>query len=512
MIWKKTVHVDGKWNVNIEILRGQEPAEKIFSALRPHGVPYIERRKIFDQAVKDGVPFSTEFAQLFSKKVVLEDDSFAGTFTMYDDGNEPVDALYNFAQSNFIEKHFDQIAQALLPKLCELAICRRHRPVVWRNVIKNDDDKELGTLELLQGDEPIDIIDNFFQQSPVGIGSNQNAFRQKLLEVVCKSITCSRTLPIVYRKTVDGENRKPLGEMKVYEGEEVIDAAVRFIRGLTLSIDEIALKNHFFGEACAIKRVKCTRNVAIVFEKSFRKEDGSQINTLTIYENEIPADKVYRWCQDNNLSMGYFENIMNVVCDSDMVICNRRDPVSLSIPINGPDGEFVNTFELKVGQEPVDALYGFFAANGLFKKKWDFYGVFQQICVMKNVECKRQKAVKHFDGNFTMGGVAVGQLVVWEDQEVVDVLYSIRQHHNLTEEHQMTSFIEICKKPEVLCERTRAVVFKKTEITKLDYEKFGNETCKRQFVGLKFRTSFHNMPFGSSLAEFLKRESSKSVC
>ena len=62
-----------------------------------------------------------------------------------------------------------------------------------------------------------------------------------------------------------------------------------------------------------------------------------------------------------------------------------------------------------------------------------------------------------------------------------------------------------------MCGRTQAVVFQKTEITKLDYEKFGNETCKRQFVGVKFRSGFVNLPFGSKMAEWLNEDSVKSV-
>ena len=130
----------------------------------------------------------------------------------------------------------------------------------------------------------------------------------------------------------------------------------------------------------------------------------------------------------------------------------------------------------------------------------------KQICAKPDVDCRRLKAVKYFHQNFTMGGHSIGQLVVWEDEEIVDVLYDLRQRHNLTSEDQEIKFNEICRVPEVVCARTRAVVFRKADITKLDYVKFGNETCKRQFVGFKFRSSFVSLPFGGKLAEWLKED------
>jgi hypothetical protein len=156
-------------------------------------------------------------------------------------------------------------------------------------------------------------------------------------------------------------------------------------------------------------------------------------------------------------------------------------------------------------------MYKFFAKNGLFKKKWDFDGIMSQICAKPNVPCRRQVPLKYLDRNFTMGGIEMGQVEIWGQQEVVDVLYGLRQQYNLTEADQVEKFSEICHNDAVYCERTKAIVYRKSEITKLDFEKFGNETCKRQFVGVKFTSSFINMPLGGQLSAFLKKDSSKAV-
>ena len=167
--------------------------------------------------------------------------------------------------------------------------------------------------------------------------------------------------------------------------------------------------------------------------------------------------------------------------------------------------------ELKHGNEPADDIFAFFATNGLFKKNWDFRGMVKQICARPSVKCNREKAVKYFDNNFSMGNKVLGKLVIWEDEEVVDVLYNIRKHYNMTVHDQRMSFNEICKRPEVPCNRMKAIVYKKTEITKLDYEKFGNETCKRQFVGVKYLASFNDLPFGDEISKMLKEDTAVAV-
>jgi hypothetical protein len=73
------------------------------------------------------------------------------------------------------------------------------------------------------------------------------------------------------------------------------------------------------------------------------------------------------------------------------------------------------------------------------------------------------------------------------------------------------SFNDICRRPEVPCNRFRAIVYRKTQITKFDYEKFGNETCRRQFVGVKHLSSFSDLPFGEEISKMLKKDAAVSV-
>jgi hypothetical protein len=84
-------------------------------------------------------------------------------------------------------------------------------------------------------------------------------------------------------------------------------------------------------------------------------------------------------------------------------------------------------------------------------------------------------------------------------------------HHNMTAHDQRMSFNDICKRPEIPCNRFKAIVYRKTQKTKLDYEKFGNETCRRQFVGVKHLASFGDLPFGGKISKMLKKDTAVSV-
>jgi hypothetical protein len=189
IVFQKLVNIDSKWQANIVIREGQEPADIIYTTLRPYGVNYEARRTIFDEVKRAGIPYSREFAILFSQTINLDDGSFSGTFTLDDNGSEPIDAIYNFAKDHSIGIHFNSLVDTLLPKLCELVPCQRKRPRVWFHDIATNDGSTLGILEILEGDEPVDSVDAFVQEMSVD-AIDRSVFRTNLLNEVCKSITC----------------------------------------------------------------------------------------------------------------------------------------------------------------------------------------------------------------------------------------------------------------------------------------------------------------------------------
>ena len=352
VIWTKKVQIDGKWEALIEISANQEPADAIFASLKPYGVTFEGRQQLFREVKEANIPFSREHALIFSQIITLEgDQSFSQRLDVYDNGQEPVDALYEFVKMHSIEARFNDLANALLPKLCDQVVCKRDKPKVWESSINTEDGKELGVMSIMLGDEPIDAIDQFVMQRNL---PNPIGFRNNLSEVVCRTLKCTRFIPVVYRKKINNEHGYPLGEVEILENQEVIDGTFQLLRKTGPISDELALKNYMLQDACKSPRVKCTRNIAVVLNQTFRREDGSLFNPLTIYENEEPADKVYQFCQDEN-SLDYYDGMIKAVCDSNEIICNRQEPVYFQIPISGPEGEFISTFQIKVNEEPVDA-------------------------------------------------------------------------------------------------------------------------------------------------------------
>ena len=93
---------------------GEEPADAIFQALQPLGVPFQDRRKVMDAAKSDGVPHTREYGLAFSRTVRTEDSSFQSDLQIYDDGKEPVDVLYQFALLNIAMEVFDLMSVLVL--------------------------------------------------------------------------------------------------------------------------------------------------------------------------------------------------------------------------------------------------------------------------------------------------------------------------------------------------------------------------------------------------------------
>jgi len=273
VIFNNTYSIDDQRQANVVIHDGDEPVDIIYNSLRPFGADFVARRQVFEEVKSLGIPYTKEYAVLFSQGILLDDDdSFSGVFTYHDNGSEPIDAIYNFAKEHAIQRFFPQLSTTLIYQLCELVKCNRLRPTIFSNEISSaEDGQPLGVLEILLGDEPVDAVDAFVQNISVDIG-NSTVFRNNILQVVCETLECTRTTPVVFRMLVKTEDGKELlDSIDIYEGEEVIDAVDRFISKSNLGLDEVTLKNYMLQEACKDEyRVKCTKNVGVA-------EDGLPI-------------------------------------------------------------------------------------------------------------------------------------------------------------------------------------------------------------------------------------------
>lgn len=366
----------------------------------------------------------------------------------------------------------------------------------------------LGAVEILKGEEPIDAIDRFCTMHGL-----DDPFCTNLIEDICqeKSVHCDRTIPVVFTQTVNGDDGTQLGVIKIFKGEEVIDATVRFLRQTDVNVDEVGLKNYMFQNACNNPRVACTRNVARVYSSEIRVGNGTMVERLEMNEYDEPIDMVYQFCDKFGCQEGEMHEILLEICKDELVRCKREIPIIFSLPMRDPDGTFIGNLDIQMNQEPADATYRFFAFYNLFGKEWNLSGVIEQVCDLAAVDCGRRRALKFNSDNFQMGDTMIGALTIWDGEEVIDVLYEKRMEFNLTLNDQMRAFGEICYQRHVYCERSQAIVYKLTDLSKLDFEKYGNETCGRKYNGWQFLSSVTTSSIGSIATDTVRKESVEHV-
>jgi len=518
--------------VTIELLEGQELADVLFHTLLPWKISREQRKQIIDVAKKQGIYLQREDALVYNQSFVMNQTSLSSpyvssnvTLTFWDNGIEPVDTLYQFLLNQFhpsfhwknstieeqeiLKLQLQSLVDAILiPHLCTLLPCTRTQPCIWSYPITTNHGKDMIARVLIMLDEePIDAIDQFAIQYQL-----DDHYRKYLFHIACQALTCRRSTPIVFQKSLQLDDGTNLGSIQIYENEEVVDAVFRFLRSSTTAatyqhLDPITVKNTFFQLACPSPRVLCTRNIAHIFDKVIvNQNDNVPIGQLTITEFDEPVDKINEWIQLMNVSHSYLDFLVEHICSREGISCTRRKPLILTLPLRDPDGNFIGRLEVQQDEEPVDALYKFFSRHHLFEKNWDFKALVQQVCQLPPLACHRTIALKYFSDNFTMGSgnQHVGPLIIWENEEVIDKLYEKRLEFNLTVADQMKSFSLICHGEDIYCSRTRAVIYKLTGISKRDYGKFGNETCDRKYAGWQYLSTIAGSYLGSKVVPIMK--------
>ncbi len=478
-------------------MEGEEVADRIFTALRPYHTSLSERLKVLEIAKKEGVAHTRDHAHLISESVVFEDKS-TKLLDIYDNGMEPVDVIYNFAKQHGIEKttKLQQLFDSILPKVCQqnAFVCSRLQPIIYTHLIMNGKGETVGKIDIILDEEPVDSVHRFAIQN-----SLDYAFRDSLINEVCKKVHCTRRRPIVFQKSFTNEDGKVILAVDILEDEEVIDAAVKFLRKADIRGDlELTIKKYLLQNACTYK-VKCTRNIAHVYDGPVRNETGDVLGHLVVREGEEPSDIVFKFCAAIGCNDALLRSVINDLCRSELVICNRYNPLALSLPLHDPDGNFIGNLEIELNEEPADAVYRFFSFHSLFQKGLDLRNVISQVCDISGVECSRKRAIKFKKDQFVMGKVNVGSITIWDDVEVVDALYQKRLEYNLTIDEQLDAYAHICSRRDIYCQRNRAVVYELKQITKRDFEKFGNETCSRKYNGWQYLSVYADSWIGAKL-------------
>jgi hypothetical protein len=595
VIWRKDVNIDGQLK-QISIKEGEEPADVIFQQTLEWDINRQGRNSILEAAKQDGVPMTRGDALVYQRNIVFEDGNNSTTshdnsttttspvvapkqLQVFDkDGQEPVDVVWAFAAQHNLTNDimWDHLWESLSPDICtKLLLCHRSQPAIWSKPIaldnsngqNNGNDNVIGTVEILKDVEPIDAIDTFCQQYRL-----PTHYRDMILKEACEQehVSCNRLLPLIHEQRIVDENGTLIGNVEIFEHEEAADAVYRFVKDHqdtehAAKLDIVQLKNHFFQNVCSTStndkqsRMKCTRSHAVIANLTIHDVDGKYLGQLVLDDTREPVDLIYNWCQERGIGDGFAQSLMKNVCDkkkndyqaamtststssntsNNMIHCNHAAPLIYGPQrISDPNEDNIGILQVEMWQEPIDAIYKFFAKHDLFTKGWDMRHVLDQICKYSGLQdkCQRREAVKFHDAAFQMIGggshtgtigrngdivsvsdgtkamVDVGPFVVWEHEEVIDKLYEVRQEYNLTLEAQMVAFRQICSSKEIICGRTEAIVYRRSGINKFDYAKYGNETCPRHVAGWQHLSFLSRLEHGKELAEYLKEDHVKEVC
>eukprot|EP00804_Cyclotella_cryptica_P003374 CCRYP_012857-RA/>CCRYP_012857-RA protein AED:0.11 eAED:0.11 QI:321/1/0.5/1/1/0.5/2/0/258 len=217
----------------LELFENQEPADAVYNFARLHGLDVSQRGDILDNICLS-LSCTRKQALLWSTAVDVDNEAHE-LFQLYE-GEEAADAVHEFVSRH---KLADEFRAAIMKKACAVVECKRLEPVIYTKTVNNEQGKQLGILTILKGVEPIDAIDQFVQS--IGIeASDRNATRNQLFNLVCSSIECNRSKPLVYRKSVNDENGQNIGELEILEGEEVLDRVDTFLGTLNSNFDKAA--------------------------------------------------------------------------------------------------------------------------------------------------------------------------------------------------------------------------------------------------------------------------------
>ena len=142
---------------------GGSQRNAVFQALQLLDVPFPYWRKVMDAAKSYGVPHTRDYGLAFSRTVQRECGLSQSYLLIYDNREEPINVLCQFALLNSAMGIFDLVRFLVLPHICEFLTCQILVPLVFTEILSNKDREALRRLGILRGKEPVDLIDRLIQ-------------------------------------------------------------------------------------------------------------------------------------------------------------------------------------------------------------------------------------------------------------------------------------------------------------------------------------------------------------
>lgn len=365
---------------------------------------------------------------------------------------EPVDTLESF-RLQFRQDR--QWRDAILPQLCQQqhVRCRRDVPVVFATAVADAQGGQLGKLEILEGQEPIDALVAFSLKHEE-VGREQ---RVQILDAVCRrpGVRCTRNRALMASQRIhqSEHTENVLGVLEIYDDEEPVDQIYRFV--VDHELPKGALQQ-LVAAFCGSKRVPCSRATPFVYARPIvaaageGKGTGDQQNLgrLVIPFDEEPADVVHAFGVQRGLSREFRHELLQQVCADKYVECSRHAALVFASPIHVDNsGTSAGTLTILEDEELADAVYHFAKeANITYDLR---VSLFQTLCERDGITCTRGQALlKELPvSDARKNNALLGVIRVFEGQEPADVVHEFAKQHDLSDGDQLALLETLCAAP-----------------------------------------------------------------
>ncbi|KAF0719579.1 Aste57867_929 [Aphanomyces stellatus] len=376
----------------LEIFYGQEPVDMVFAFGEGAGLSSAMQRNLLVTVCNDALtrPYCTrDRAQVFSAPIQLDESGNAGVLTLYD-GDEVADVLFHFGRRANLTFGAKSQLFSLLCNRPPITCTRGHAVVYSRRVALDPsatDEDAMGRLEIMEGDEPADAVYAFAAAHQL-----TNDVREHVLNTVCDdmhqtlNVSCTRFAPVVFQVPISkNASEPPVGVLQVLQGEEPVDAIVRF--GREHDLDEFAQKSILDG-VCEASQLPCTRERSLLYVAVVNNEG------VPFYADDEPADVVHWYGTDRNWTFVERKEWLAELCrirraGAPLLNCSRAEARLFKLPVMETPTKEIGVLEVLEDQEPIDQVYAFLEKHDLFQTAPVNTSLRNVTCA--NVQCVRDR-------------------------------------------------------------------------------------------------------------------------
>ena len=331
---EKIVDLNDQLMGELVINEGESPATVINQFSRRLKLPYDSSSQLLTTACESSritCDLSVEKLEMYAM-VVPVDGVDRGTVVILE-GQEPADIIHSFCSDKDLPDH---IQKAIIVDACSRnhITCTRDYPLLFSSGPIMIDDQIVGEINIKPNDgEPIDIISQFCKVNNLNIN-----IRTSIYNAACKNVrlNCTRDIPTIYTNTinVDGVD---LGKFVVLEGQEPVDAVFQFYK-LKHRLGP-SIRRNLLKDICSKKDITCTRDRAILYDSGSINLDGKLLRSFIVYEHEQPADVAYIYSRETTptLPRNVEAQLIARACETIDINCTRQRAllVERTVPVPG---------------------------------------------------------------------------------------------------------------------------------------------------------------------------------